>query len=361
MQTAKFAHPNPSFYVELKKRTNEYFKNTGKDTTGGRQLLVKASILVLLLVATYVAVVFFTPASAVAALLLCVLLGLATAAVGFNVMHDGNHGSFSNNRIVNRIAANTAEFVGASQFMWNMKHNVIHHAYTNIDGIDDDIDAKPFLRMAPTQKKYKMHKYQHYYFWVFYAILHIFWTFFSDFKKYFTKKIGETPLKKMKPKDHFEFWAFKVAYFCLFVVIPVVRLGWQEWLIGFLAFTLTAGLVLSFVFQLAHTVEDTKFPVPQKPMNTLEDEWAVHQLKTTANFAVNNKLVSWYVGGLNFQVEHHLFPRISHIHYPAINKIIKQACKEYDVTYIEYDKVLQAISSHIGFLKQMAKEDQVAA
>lgn len=361
MQTAKFAHPNPSFYVELKKRINEYFKNTGKDTTGGSQIMTKAILLVVLLAATYVTIVFFTPASTVLSLLLCAFLGVLTAAVGFNVMHDGNHGSFSKNPIVNRIAANTAEFVGASQFMWNMKHNVIHHAYTNIDGIDDDINAEPFLRMAPTQKKRSFQRFQHYYFWVFYAILHLYWTFFSDFNKYFTGKIGEIPLKKMKFKDQLEFWAFKISYFALFVVIPIVRLGWLDWLIGFLTFTLTAGFILSIVFQLAHTVEDTKFPVPQKPMNSLEDEWAVHQLKTTANFAVNNKLISWYVGGLNFQVEHHLFPRISHIHYPAINKIIKQACKEYDVTYIEYNKMSQAISSHIGFLKQMAKADQVAA
>ncbi|MFT4202951.1 MAG: acyl-CoA desaturase [Chitinophagaceae bacterium] len=361
MQSAKFAHPNPSFYVELKKRINEYFKTTGKETTGGVRLLVKACILLALLAATYITVVFFTPGSAIVDLLLCAFLGMLTAAVGFNVMHDGAHGSFSKFSIINKIASNAAEFVGASQFMWNMKHNVIHHAYTNIDGIDDDIDAEPFLRMAPTQKKYAFQRFQHYYFWVFYALLHFFWTFFSDFIKYFSGKIGDIPLKKMAVKDHVMFWTFKVAYFCLFVVIPIVRLGWFDWLMGFLTFTLTAGFILSIVFQLAHTVKHTHFPVPQKPMNSLEDEWAVHQLKSTANFAVNNRLISWYVGGLNFQVEHHLFPRISHIHYPAINKIIKQACKEYDVTYIEYDKMYQAVSSHIGFLKQMAKADQVAA
>ncbi|PZP51673.1 MAG: acyl-CoA desaturase [Pseudopedobacter saltans] len=361
MQAAKFAHVTPSFYVELKTRINDYFKTTGQEMTGGSRIMSKAIFLVLLLAAIYTVLVFFTPSSVILNLVLCMLLGATTAAVGFNVMHDGNHGSFSNNPIVNRIAANTAEFVGASQFMWNMKHNVIHHAYTNIDGIDDDIDAEPFLRMAPTQKKYKMHKYQHYYFWFLYALLHFFWTFFSDFKKYFSRKIGETPLKKMKFKDHFEFWSFKVSYFVLFVVIPVIRLGWLPWVIGFFTFTLTAGFILSIVFQLAHTVKDTVFPIPLKPMNTLEDEWAVHQLKTTADFAVNNKFICWYVGGLNFQVEHHLFPRISHVHYPEINKIIKQACKEYGVVYIEYDKMYQAIASHVGFLKKMGYEEQVAA
>ncbi|QES89469.1 fatty acid desaturase family protein [Rhizosphaericola mali] len=361
MQAAKFAHPNPSFYVELKKRINDYFKTTGQPMTGGSRILSKAIFLVILLVVLYTTIIFFTPSSNFISILLCMLLGAVASAVGFNVMHDGNHGSFSNSPIVNRLAANTAEFVGASQYMWNMKHNVIHHAYTNIDGIDDDIDAEPFLRMAPTQKKYKMHKFQHYYFWFFYAILHFFWTFISDFKKYFTGKIGATPIKKMKLRDHIEFWVFKAIYYGLFIVIPVVRFGWLPWFIGFAAFTMTAGLILSIVFQLAHTVSDTAFPMPQAPAYTLEDEWAVHQLRTTANFATQNKFICWYVGGLNFQVEHHLFPRISHIHYPAINKIVKQACKDYDVTYIEYDKMYQAIGSHIGFLKQMAHEDQKAA
>lgn len=359
MQSAKFAHPNPSFYVELKKRVNEYFKTSGKDMTGGNRIMGKAIILVTSLISLYVTVVFFTPTSVLWCLLLCVLLGSATAAVGFNVMHDGNHGSFSANPIVNRVAANVAEFVGTSQFMWNIKHNVIHHAYTNIDGIDDDINAEPFLRMAPTQKKRAFQRYQHYYFCFFYAILHLYWSFFSDFKKYFTRKIGDIPLKKMKVRSHIEFWVFKAAYFTLFVVIPIVRLGWLDWITGFLTCTLTAGIISSIVFQLAHTVQDTRFPIPQKPMNTLEDEWAVHQLKTTANFAVGNKFISWCVGGLNFQVEHHLFPRISHIHYPAINKIVKKACKEFGVTYIEYGKMSQAVYSHIGFLKKMAMQEEV--
>lgn len=355
MQTAKFAHPNPSFYGELKKRINAYFDQTGKATTGGIRILSKAIFLFSALVFLYIQLVFFTPEAGWLSLLLCGLLGFFTSALGFNVMHDGAHGSFSKYSFVNKIASNAAELVGASQFMWNMKHNVIHHAYTNIDGIDDDIDAEPFLRMAPTQKKYKFQKYQYIYFWFFYAVFYMYWTFFSDFNKYFSKKIGDMPLKKMKRKDHIEFWGYKVIYFGLFVAIPIIRLGWLDWMLGFLTFTLTAGLILSIVFQLAHTVEDTQFPVPQMGTGKLEDEWAVHQLKTTANFATKNKFICWFVGGLNFQVEHHLFPRISHIHYPALNKIVKSTCREYNVIYIEYPRMCNAVASHIGFLREMGK------
>lgn len=361
MQSAKFAHPNPSFYLELKKRINAYFKDRNEELTGGSKLFIKATILFVVLIAIYTTLVFFTPESTALSLLLCVLLGASVSSIGFNVMHDGGHGSFSRYGWVNKLAANSAEVVGASHFMWNMKHNVLHHAYTNIDGIDDDIDARPFLRMAPTQEKYKMHKYQQYYFWALYSILYLYWVFFSDYQKYFRKKIGETPLKKMKSKDHIEFWVFKLLYYTLFIVIPIWQVGWKHWLVGFLVFTCVTGFILSIVFQLAHTVEDTVFPIPQGPQHTLDDEWAVHQLRTTADFATKSKWISWYVGGLNFQVEHHLFPRISHVHYPEINKIVKQACAEYNVTYIEYPNLAKAVESHVGFLKEMGQGEQHVA
>jgi linoleoyl-CoA desaturase len=286
--------------------------------------------------------------------LLCILLGALTAGIGFNVMHDGGHGSFSNHQWVNKGAAITAEFLGASHFIWNVKHNIIHHAYTNIDGLDDDIDAKPFLRMASTQKRYKMHKYQHWYFWIFYSVLHLYWSMLSDYRKYFSSKIGEMPMKKMKLNDHISFWFFKLVHYAAFIVIPIIKLGVIDWLIGYSIFTVVAGFILSIVFQLAHTVEDTAFPVPNEA-GKMEDEWAIHQLKTTANFATGNRAISWYVGGLNFQIEHHLFPKISHIHYPAISKIIKQACKEYGVVYVEYPKMYHAVASHVSFLKQMGR------
>lgn len=354
MQTPKFSNVPTSFYVELKKRTAQYFDATGKDTTGGFKIFIKALLLVL--AANYICIqlIFFTP-STIPAILLSVALGCVTAAIGFNVMHDGAHGSFSKYPFINKCAAVTTEFLGASHFMWNMKHNVIHHAYTNIDGIDDDIDAKPFMRMASTQKKYKIHRYQHWYFVVLYSLLLLFWIFYSDFRKYFTGKIGEMPIKKMKLKDHITFWTYKMVHYGLFIVVPIYMVGFKDWLIGYAIFTLVTGFILSIVFQLAHTVEDTHFPMPDVVTGKLEDEWAIHQLKTTANFATRNKIVSWYTGGLNFQIEHHLFPKISHVHYPAISKIIKQACQEYKVAYIEYPKMRTAVASHVSFLKQMGR------
>jgi linoleoyl-CoA desaturase len=354
MATPKFASVPKSFHTELKSRINSYFTETGQSATGNIKLYSKAIILFVSFVGLYIHLVFFTP-GVFLALLECILLGCVVAGIGFNIMHDGAHGSFSKYKWLNSLAAISLNMLGGSHFMWNMKHNVIHHAYTNIDGIDDDIDIKPWMRMSTTQPKLAIHKYQHIYFWFLYSLLYILWIFVLDYQKYFKGRIGAMPLKKMNSLDHVIFWGFKILHLAMFLVIPIYMVGFTSWLIGFLVFAVLSGLVISIVFQLAHTVEHTHFPMPDEATGKLEDEWAVHQLKTTANFAPRNKVINWFVGGLNFQVEHHLFPKISHVHYPAINKIIKQACADFNVPYIEYRKMRHAVASHVSFLKQMGR------
>ncbi len=349
----KFSSRSKSFHIELKKRINQYFQEAGTATYGNYKLYIKAGILLSSFVAIYIHLIFFT-APIWISVIECIMLGAITAAIGFNVMHDGAHGSFSKYAWLNDLASMSLSFLGADVFMWKTKHNVVHHAYTNIDGIDDDIDAKPFLRLCATQKYYKIHKFQYLYFWVTYCFLYFYWVFFSDYDKYFTKKVGSMPLKTMQSQDHVLFWVFKASHAILFIVLPIYMLGFVPWLVGFLLYGAFTGLLISTVFQLAHAVEDTHFPVPTQN-NTIEDEWAIHQLKTTANFATNNRVISWFMGGLNFQVEHHLFPKISHVHYPAISKIIKQACADYNIQYIEYPKLRVALASHVYHLKNLGK------
>ncbi|MEO6932238.1 MAG: fatty acid desaturase [Chitinophagaceae bacterium] len=354
MAVPKFATVPHSFHTELKTRIGNYFDQIGKSTSGNMSLFSKAIILTVSFIAVYVHLVFFTPAT-VFALLECVLLGGIVSAIGFNVMHDGAHGSFSESKTVNQFAAFTLNVLGGNSFMWNVKHNIIHHAFTNVDGVDDDIDIQPWMRMSASQKRYRLHKYQYIYFWFLYALFYIFWILVLDYQKYFKSKIGDMELKKMHLSDHLVFWGFKLIHAFLFIALPIFMLGFVSWLVGFIVFTMVAGLILSLVFQLAHTVEHTSFPMPDKVTGKMENEWAVHQIKTTANFATNNKVICWLVGGLNFQIEHHLFPKISHIHYPQISKIIRQACAEYGIEYIEFPKMRYAVASHVAFLKQMGR------
>jgi linoleoyl-CoA desaturase len=355
VSTPKFPAVKQSLHTELKKRVQQYFDERGIAPTGNPKLFTKAIIMVIAFITVYLHLIFMTPVWYLA-ILECIVLGGLVAAIGFNVMHDGSHGSFSHNKWLNRIAASSISMLGANHFMWNMKHNMIHHSFTNVDGVDDDIEVGILMRMAPTQKYYKLHKFQHLYFWVLYMLLYVFWIFFADYRKYFSQKIGSVPLKKMNWNDHVEFWSVKLYHAAVFIVLPIATVGWLYWMIGFIVMSFFAGFVLSIVFQLAHTVEHTEFPVADIETNKLPDEFAAHQIKTTANFATRNKLVSWLVGGLNFQIEHHLFPKISHVHYPAISEIVRNVCREYQLQYIEYPTMRKAVVAHVRFLRQMGRE-----
>lgn len=284
-----------------------------------------------------------------------IFLGVLIACIGFNIVHDGGHGSLSKINTLNKLGSFTLNIFGGSHYMWNIKHNIIHHSYTNVDGIDDDLELSPFMRLCKTQKIYRLHKYQHLYFWVLYAMLYLFWILASDYIKYYKGKIGNFTFKKMSLSDHIIFWGFKILHLVIFVILPIQIMSFFTWLICFLVYTIVAGFVLSIVFQLAHTVEQTQFPLPNKITGCMEDDWAIHQIKTTANFATSNKIVSWFLGGLNFQIEHHLFPKISPIHYPNISKIVKETCKEYGLKYIEFKHTRSAVASHISFIKKMGR------
>jgi len=352
----KFPVVTKSLHSELRQKVQQYFDETGKAATGNLTLFTKAIVLVSLFTVVYLHLILFTPAWYFA-LGECVLLGALIASIGFNVMHDGSHGSFSKYKWKNKLATYSLNMLGANHFLWNMKHNIIHHSFTNIDGVDDDIEIGILMRMAPGQKRLWAHRFQHFYFWFLYMLLYVFWIFFTDYQKYFLKRIGDIPLKKMEFKDHLSFWLTKVYHGAVFIVIPILCVGWFAWLMGFLLISCVSGFILSIVFQLAHTVEHTGFPVADAESNKLPDEFATHQIKTTANFATQNKLVSWFVGGLNFQIEHHLFPKISHVHYPAISAIVRKVCKEYQLQYIEYPTMRSAIAAHVRFLRTMGKYD----
>ncbi|MFT4061046.1 MAG: acyl-CoA desaturase [Edaphocola sp.] len=350
----KFPAVKNSLHNELKSRVQRYFEENNIKQTGNMALWHKAVVLLVAFIGIYLHLLVFQPAWYFA-ITECALLGCVVASIGFNVMHDGGHGSFSQSKVMNKIASWSSSMLGASQFMWNMKHNMIHHTYTNVDGVDDDIEIGALMRMAPTQKHYKFHRFQHVYFVLLYMWMYVFWVYYSDYNKYFSGKIGEFPLKKMSLSDHVRFWAVKVWHLAVFVVIPIAVVGWLHWLVGFMTLSLVGGFILSIVFQLAHTVEDAHFPMADADSNKLPDEFAAHQIKTTANFGTKDKVLNWFVGGLNFQIEHHLFPKISHVHYPAISKIVKSVCQEYQLQYIEYPSMGSAVAAHVRFLKEMGK------
>jgi linoleoyl-CoA desaturase len=366
MPKITFSNRNNEFYQSLKTAVDEYFEKNHLKKTGDWRLFSKTIILVGAAITGYLFLMLVN-LSALPALLICSALGYVFACIGFAVMHDANHGSYSTKPWVNDTLGLTANALGASAFFWKQKHNILHHTYTNVDGLDDDIAKSPIIRQCETQRWVPAHKIQHLYLLPVYALSSIFWIFFMDFTKYFTGKIYTTEAWKMSAKNKTIFWLTKAGYLTFYIVLPIVKWGFFPWLGGFLLLHATMGLTLSIVFQLAHVVENTEFEhVDLDETKHVETAWAVHELKTTSNFAMGSKVVSWFVGGLNFQIEHHLFPKVSHIHYPAISKIVQQKCVEFNLPYNQYTTMMQAVASHFRVMKNLGKkpaemQQQIAA
>jgi linoleoyl-CoA desaturase len=355
MAKISFNNSNSMFFQSLKNSVEDYFKSKRLSKTGDWRLYIKASILIPLAICTYLALMFLN-LPVVINLILCVLFGFNLACIGFNIMHDACHGSFSSRKWVNNLLGLSLNAIGGNAFFWKQKHNVIHHTYTNIDGADDDIAQGVMLRQSPTQPWYPIHRYQHIYLPLAYATTLFMWVGVMDFKKYFSRKIHNTPLQPMNRREHIIFWATKVFFALFYILIPILCVGFLSWLIGFIIMGVTTGIVISYVFQLAHAVEGPEFESIGMDDKLIETEWAVHQIKTTANFSPRSKIVSWLVGGLNFQIEHHLFPRISHVHYPALSKIVQMHCDKFNLPYHSFPNLRLAVLSHLKTMKHFGRK-----
>ena len=346
--------PSGKFYAILREEVQKYFSEKQISPKGDFRLYLKTIILFSSWIYLYVQLVFFTPESIVLGVFLCLLFGFNWALLGFNVCHDACHSSYSNNNAVNSILGYTFNFLGANAFFWKTKHNIVHHTFTNIDGVDADIIQTKLLRLAPTQHKMGIHRFQHLYCMVLYAVSYLGWVYMNDFEKYFSKEVKGTRINAFDIKEHLVFWLSKALYVTIYLVIPILFVpSIFVFLMGYLIASMACGLVLAMVFQLAHVVEITEFEDATEHDLSIENEWAIHQLCTTANFAPKNKIVSWICGGLNFQVEHHLFPNISHVHYPKLHLIVQNVCAQHGVDYKCYESMGEALGSHFRRMKYL--------
>jgi len=353
MKKVKFNNTNTHFSKVLKEKINHYFKSNNIQKTGESKILWKAILLFVFLLTNYLILLFVQPHWAIS-IVLCLIMGVNFAAIGFNIMHDAGHDTFSKHKKLNTILSYSLNLMGANIFFWKQKHNIAHHTFTNIEGEDHDIDVK-FMRLHAEQEIKKHHRYQPYYFLVLYSVSYLAWIFYQDYEKYFKSAMGKNnQLFHFPLREKVIFWITKVIHAIVFIVIPILAVGWITWLVGLLITGLACGLCLAIVFQLAHVVSETNFSVIDNEERRVEDEWMIHQLNSTANFATKNKFLTWILGGLNYQVEHHLFPKISHIHYPAINRIVKQTCQEFNITYIEFNTFYKAFKSHVNVIQRMA-------
>ncbi len=339
------------FYATLKKRVDERFPGMRTRGTGGWRMLPKTAIILTGFVVSYVFLVFFSP-HVLTTIVAAFALSQALALIGFNLVHEGAHGSYSSNRTINWLAGSTASFIGASQMIWQHKHNVLHHTYTNVEEMDTDIQTGGLLRWSHLQEWRPWHRFQHLYAFPMYSLLTL-QVIYSDIRRIISRRIGNYSLPKPSPSQHANFWLTKAFYVGIALVLPLLFNTWWHVLVVLLLINLVASLTLALVFSLAHTVEGTAFPSPDPQSGAMEKEWAVHEVETTANFAPRSKLAAWYLGGLNFQIEHHLFPNVCHLHYPRLRKIVEETCRDFSVRYLSYPSFLAALQSHYRHLKTL--------
>lgn len=339
------------FYRELKRRVNEHFEQAGVSQKGNLAMFVKTGVLLTVAVVSYLALLLLD-ASLFQRCALAVVLALALAGIAFSVQHDANHGAYSKSKGVNRLIGLALDVLGGSSYVWRFKHNIAHHTYTGISGGDSDIEV-PFGRLVAAQPHNAFHRYQHLYLWVLYGFFVANWQLYQDFNQLREARIAGHKFPRPRNAELAYLVGGKLVFFTWAFVLPLCLHPWWG-VLGFYALTSAVlSLVLILVFQLAHSVEAAELPALRVGEKNVPRSWAVHQVESSADFARGNRLLSWYVGGLNFQVEHHLFPGICHVHYPTISPIVEATCREFGVRYSANDKFSDALASHVAWLRRL--------
>jgi len=351
-----FAVTNRDFTTTLNKRVGDYFKTTGTSRHANSEMVIKTICMFALYFVPYVLVVTSTVTSWPLLTLLVIIMSIGLAGIGLSVMHDANHGAYSQKKWVNIVIGYSINLIGANAFNWKMQHNVLHHTFTNIHEEDEDISPRGVLRLSPHSEWKRIHRYQFIYAWLLYGLMTLVWLTYKDF--YRIGRYHKTGLAKKNNANITKEWIIllgsKMLYVTYIFVIPVIftALAWWQVLLGIVIMQYIAGFMLAIIFQPAHVIEGTEFPLPDENQ-ALKNNWAIHQLLTTTNFGNRSRWFSWYVGGLNFQIEHHLFPNICHVHYRKIAGIVKETATEFGLPYRSARTFIGALGSHARLLKQL--------
>jgi len=346
------------FTQSLRAKVMAYFEENGISKYGNSSMVFKTIFMFSLYLVPYFLMITGVFTDPFVLLFLWMVMGLGVAGIGFSVMHDANHNSYSRNPIVNRVLSYSLNFLGGFSRTWQYQHNTMHHFYTNIDGFDEDIDPGAVLRLSPQKPLYKFHRFQQYYAWFLYALMTLTWTIDKDFKQLFRYQKEGVVLDRKKSFSALltELIVSKLIYYTYILVIPmlVLPVAWWMVLIYYLAMHFVSGFILAIVFQTAHVMPSSEYPKPNKK-GTMENNWTIHQLLTTSDYAPKSRFFSWFIGGLNFQIEHHLFPSICHIHYKKIAHLVEKTAREYQLPYYVQPNFFKALVNHTKMLKMLGR------
>ncbi|MFZ6051307.1 fatty acid desaturase family protein [Halocola ammonii] len=364
LNTVRFApRGKDSFHQAVIGAVREYFKKNEISPYANAEMWIKTVVMLVLYFCPYTLLVTGLAANNLFLFFsMWFLMGLGMVGIGTCVMHDANHGAYSPKRKVNNFIGHILEIIGGYSVNWKIQHNQLHHTYTNIAGLDEDIDSMVFLRFSPNQPRHWFHRYQHVYAWFFYMIMTLYWMTAKDYLQIIRYK-QHNLLKQRKlplPRALFRITVYKVIYYSYVLVLPLIFSGqpWYAVLLGFLLMHFTAGFILSCIFQPAHVMTTSSFALPKSTdgIKKMEDTWAQHEVANTTNFATKNRFLTWCIGGLNYQIEHHLFTGICHVHYPQLAPIVKATTSKFNIPYNVEPTFFSALAGHARMLKKLGRE-----
>lgn len=346
------------FYPVVKGRVEKLLKDS-KLNEGESSVLFFKTFLVFLGWA-----VFYYLAMIQGWILAAVVLGVFHAQIGINIAHDGAHGTYSKNKIIQTIASYGMDIMGGCSVVWQHQHNIGHHPNCNKhgdakhaskhDGYDPDATSgAPFIRITPNQPWRPAHRFQHFYIWGLTTMMGFKW-FVNDIRAFFfRRKYLSFEFYETSTTDFWVQLITKAVFIVHAVIIPLSIHPFARWFPMFLLYVFTIGYMFVLMFSVNHLTENTIYP--NETDFTGPRDWAMYQVRTTSNFATHSLFWTWFSGSLNFQIEHHLFPGITHTYLPYIQPIVKQACKEYNLPYKDFPSYWDAFYSYYHHIKTLGQ------
>jgi len=342
------------FIGDIRREVELHLGSARTRLRGRLQLYTKSFIASATFLASYLTLIVVRPGMWLELVALGGLV-VGTLLVAFCIHHDANHGAYFRSTRFNHLLGWTADaFLGISSYAWRVKHNVAHHTYTNVDGYDDDISQTPLVRLAPNQPGKWWYRLQHIYIWPLYSVMVLRWQTGGDIAAFARGRIGKSPLRVPRRWDLAGLIGGKAFFIGWAVVVPLLVYPWWVVVVGYLAFTGATGLVTATTFQLAHCVEEAGYATAEE-LTADKRLWAVHEVETTVDFCPRNPVLTWALGGLNYQIEHHLFPRVAHTHYPQIAEIVRRNAAKHGVRYYAQPSLRAALRSHQRHLRTLGR------
>lgn len=349
----KYNNSNDSkeFMTSLKSKIMLHIEENRKTQYANFQMWVKVFWILALWAGTY-GLIISNLIHGIWLFVLAIVHALTHLLIAFNISHDANHDALSKRPIINKLFSYSLDLIGVSSYFWRIAHNQQHHTYINVLHWDDNVNGYGIMRFSPDDAHRKIHRFQHIYASVLYGLVTLNYVTLKDFKLVF-KSIKYN--KAITIRAIVELFISKIFYFSYIFVIPMylLKLPFVNVLATFVAGHFVVGLLLSYIFQCGHLTEDAHYPHIED--EHIQDAWAIHVVKSTCDYASDNKVLTYLSGAINIHIAHHLFPTICHIHYKSLIPIIKETAQEHNLKYREHFGVVNAIASHLSMLKELGK------